>query len=235
MARSLVPELTAATSHHPANGPFRQPVAGDAGPEAPTGRTGQRSLPARPPRTSATHPHPMTTERRTVGPVIRPKPATPHSAPSRLGRATADGIAPCHARLPPPYHSAGAALAQFAVPLPSPASPAATALGRPIRTPRRRPPQTPRVSSFQIPFLSTFRVPLTDMAQHHRCWFRAPARCRPEAGVPSRPRASTQSVVRRFPGRCAPSPWRLFHSKCPAVPERYALHAVAPPPLTRRP
>ena len=28
----------------------------------------------------------------------------------------------------------------------------------------------------------------SDRAQHHRRWFRAPARCRPEAGVPSRPR-----------------------------------------------
>ena len=39
--------------------------------------------------------------------------------------------------------------------------------------------------------------PYLGMAQRHRRWFRAPARCRPEAGVPSRPRAFSRSA-RRF-------------------------------------
>ena len=38
----------------------------------------------------------------------------------------------------------------------------------------------------------------SDRAHHHRRWFRAPARCRPEAGVPSRPRAFAQLGVRGF-------------------------------------
>ena len=39
------------------------------------------------------------------------------------------------------------------------------------------------------------------MAQRHHCWFRAPARCRPEAGVPSRPRAFSPSAM------CGPRSW----------------------------
>ena len=38
----------------------------------------------------------------------------------------------------------------------------------------------------------------SDRAHHHRRWFRAPARCRPEAGVPSRPCAFAQLGVRGF-------------------------------------
>ena len=37
-------------------------------------------------------------------------------------------------------------------------------------------------------------------AQRHRHWFRAPARCRPEVGVPSRPRAFSPSAMRGFSG-----------------------------------
>ena len=40
------------------------------------------------------------------------------------------------------------------------------------------------------------RGPHPGMAQRHRRWFRAPARCRPEAGVPSRPRAFSRSARR---------------------------------------
>ena len=36
------------------------------------------------------------------------------------------------------------------------------------------------------------------MAQRHRHWFRAPARCRPEVGVPSRPRDSAPGGGTRF-------------------------------------
>ena len=57
--------------------------------------------------------------------------------------------------------------------------------------------------------------------QRHRCWFRAPARCRPEAGAPSRPRASCRSAVRGS----RPSGFRGCRS--------YDRRGVAPSPTLR--
>ena len=58
------------------------------------------------------------------------------------------------------------------------------------------PPRVPRpVASSPVRKGSASHV---GAAQRHRRWFRAPARCRPEVGVPSRPRASSRSALRSF-------------------------------------
>ena len=66
-------------------------------------------------------------------------------------------------------------------------------------------------------------------AQRHRRWFRAPARCRPEVGVPSRLRACSQSAGRGF----APDGRRAYRCVTWCSLPRRAAGAGCPAPSSR--